>query len=183
MPTWPQFTYVLRTEREPETLVAAARSAIRDVAPTLAVRNVRTMDDVLSAAVAPARWSTTLLGIFAGVALAIAVLGVFGVLSFLVTQRTRELGIRIALGGTPAQVRRMVMARGLSLVLIGAVLGLGGASLLTHFMSSLLYGITATDPSTFIGVSVVIFAAALGASYLPARRATRVDPLIALRAE
>jgi ABC-type antimicrobial peptide transport system permease subunit len=113
----------------------------------------------------------------------IAVLGVFGVLSFLVTQRTRELGIRIALGGTAGQVRRLVMARGLSLVVSGIVLGLLGAALLTHFMSSLLYGITATDPSTFVGVSAVLFATATAASYLPARRATRVDPLIALRAE
>jgi putative ABC transport system permease protein len=183
MPAWPSFAYVVRTEREPTTIVSAARRAIRDVDPTVAVRSIQTMEDVMSEAIAPARWSTTLLGIFAGVALVIAVLGVFGVLSFLVTQRTRELGIRIALGAAPARVRRMVVARGLRLVGVGVVLGLVGAAMLTRFMASLLYGVTATDPTTFAGVAGILVAAALLASYLPARRATRVDPLLALRAE
>ena len=147
------------------------------------MRNVQTLDDVLSAAVAPARWSTTLLGVFAGVALVMAVLGVFGVLSFIVTQRTRELGIRIALGASStvsAASRRW------------SRLGFGfrrprtwrdGRVWLTRFMSTLLYGVTPTDPFTFAGVAAVLLAAAGVASYLPARRATRVDPIIALRAE
>ena len=151
--------------------------------PMLPVRNVQTMDDVLSIAVAPARWSMTLLGVFAGVALVIAVLGVFGVLSFLVTQRTRELGIRIALGAAPSQVRRLVVGQGLGLVITGIGFGLGGAVAPTRYMESLLYGVTATDPITYAGVAVVLAAAALIASYLPARRATRVDPILALRAE
>src|SRR5690348_17082987 len=141
------------------------------------------MDDVLATAVAPARWSTTLLGVFAGVALVIAVLGVFGVLSFVVTQRTRELGIRIALGAAPAQVRRLVVTRGVVLVLAGVVLGIAGAIALTRFMGTLLFGVTPTDPATYAAVAAILVGAALLASYLPARRATRVDPILALRAE
>ncbi len=183
MPGWPAFSYVLRTQQEPGAIIAAARRAMREIDPTLPVRDVASMDDVLSTAVAPARWSTTLLGVFAGVALVIAVLGVFGVLSFVVTQRTRELGIRIALGAAPAQVRRHVVARGLTLVLIGVVAGILGAVTLTRFMSALLFGVTPTDPATYGAVAAILIGAALLASYLPARRATRVDPILALRAE
>jgi putative ABC transport system permease protein len=183
MPSWPAFFFVVRTRQDPSSIVGAARAAIRELDSSLPVRNVQTMDDVLSAAVAPARWSTALLGVFAGVALVIAVLGVFGVLSYIVTQRTRELGIRIALGAAPRQLRRMVVARGLGLVLTGIGFGLAGAALLTRFMASLLFGVTATDPVTFIGVAALLATAAVVASYLPARRATRVDPLVALRSE
>ena len=110
-------------------------------------------------------------------------LGVFGVLSFIVTQRTRELGIPIALGASTASVQRLVVARGLALVAIGLAIGLAGAVALTRFMSTLLYGVTPTDPVTFGRVALLLLAAAMLASYLPARRATRVDPIIALRAE
>src|SRR5206468_1222678 len=103
--------------------------------------------------------------------------GVFGVLSYIVTQRTRELGIRIALGAGPGQVRRMVVARGLGLVVTGILFGLAGAALLTRFMASLLFGVTPTDPITLVGVATLLGAAAIVASYLPARRATRVDPM------
>jgi putative ABC transport system permease protein len=183
MPGWPAFSYVLRTQQEPGAMIAAARRAIRELDPTLPVRDVASMDEVLSTAVAPARWSTTLLGVFAGVALVIAVLGVFGVLSFVVTQRTRELGIRIALGAAPAQVRRLVVGRGVVLVLSGVAAGIVGAMLLTRFMGSLLFGVGATDPVTYAAVAAMLVGAALLASYLPARRATRVDPILALRAE
>jgi predicted permease len=183
MPRWPAFSFVVRTRQNPSGVITGARAAIRALDPTLPVRNVETMDEVLSTAVAPARWSTTLLGVFAGVALVIAVLGVFGVLTYIVTQRTRELGIRIALGAAPGQVRRMVVTRGLGLVACGIVLGLIGAALLTRFMGTLLYGVTATDPLTYGGVAALLAAAAALASYLPARRATRVDPMLALRAE
>ena len=183
MPTWTSFSYVVRTEQEPTALIAAIRRVFRELDSALPLRRVRTMDEVLAAAVAPARWSTTLLGVFAGVALVIAVLGVFGVLSFIVTQRTRELGIRIALGAAPAQVRRLVVRRGLTLGVAGILLGIAGAIALTRFMGSLLYGVTATDPVTYGGVSALLVAAALLASYLPARRATRVDPIRALRSE
>ena len=183
MSGWPSFSYVLRTQQEPGAIIAAARGAMRELDPTLPVRNVESMDDVVSTAVAPARWSTTLLGVFAGVALVIAVLGVFGVLSFVVTQRTRELGIRIALGAAPAQVRRLVVARGFALVLAGVAVGIVGAVVLTRFMGALLFGVTPTDPVTYGAVAALLVGAALLASYLPARRATRVDPILALRAE
>ena len=183
MPGWRGFSYVLRTRQEPGAVIAAARRAIRELDPTLPVRDVQSMSEVLSSAVAPARWSTTLLGVFAGVALVIAVLGVFGVLSFVVTQRTRELGIRIALGAAPSQVRRLVVTRGIALVLVGVVTGIIGAIALTRFMGALLYGVTPTDPVTYGAVAAILVAAALLASYLPARRATRVDPILALRAE
>src|SRR5205085_6720025 len=156
MPTWPAFSFVVRTHQDPSAVIASARSAMRELDPTLPVRNVQTMDDVLSTAIAPARWSTTLLGVFAGVALVIAVLGVFGVLSYIVTQRTRELGIRIALGAAPAQVRRMVVARGLRLVFTGILFGVAGAAVLTRFLASLLFGVTATDPMTFAGVAALL---------------------------
>ena len=174
---------MIRTVGDPTSLVAASRQFIHDADPGIPVRNVRTLDAVVSAAVAPARWSTTLLGVFASVALVIAGLGVFGVLSFIVTQRTRELGIRIALGASSTSVQRLVVGRGMLLVSVGFVVGLAGAFALTRFMGTLLYGVTPTDPLTFAGVAGVLLVAAAVASYLPARRATRVDPIIALRAE
>lgn len=183
MPSWPSFYYVVRTIGEPKSILAAAREIIHDADPGIPVRRVQLLDEVVSAAVAPARWSTTLLSVFASVALVIAGLGVFGVLSFIVTQRTRELGIRIALGASSTSVQRLVVGRGMLLVSIGLVVGLAGALALTRFMGNLLYGVTPTDPLTFAGVAGVLLAAAAVASYLPARRATRVDPIIALRAE
>ena len=183
MPTWPSFSFVIRTSGNPTSLIAASRAVIRAADPGIPVRNVQTLDEVVSAAVAPARWSTMLLGVFAGVAVVMAVLGVFGVLSFIVTQRTRELGIRIALGASSTSVRRLVVGRGLVLVFAGLGLGLIGAYALTRFMTTLLYGVTATDPITFAGVAALLAFAAAWASYLPARRATRVDPIIALRTD
>ncbi|HJR62583.1 MAG TPA: ABC transporter permease [Gemmatimonadaceae bacterium] len=183
MPMWSSFSFVIRTAGEPTTVAAAARAAIRSVDADVPLRNVRTVDEVLSESVAPARWSTTLLGVFAGVALVMAALGVFGVLSFMVTRRTRELGIRMALGAAPSSVRRMVMVQGLRLVALGLALGVAASLALTRLMKSLLYAVAPTDPATYVGVVTLLFGIALLASYLPARRATRVDPLIALRAE
>jgi ABC-type antimicrobial peptide transport system permease subunit len=183
MPTWPRFSYAIKTTGHPGAVAASAREAIRAIDPSLPVRNVRTVDAVLAESVAPARWSMTLLAVFAGVALVMAALGIFGVLSFVVTQRTRELGIRIALGAAPAAVRRMVVGQGLALVVAGLALGLAGASALTRVMTSLLYGVEPTDPITYAGVIGLLVTIAALASWLPARRATRVDPIIALRAE
>src|SRR4029079_10627993 len=142
MPKWPAMSYVIRTTGEPASVTTAARNAIRELNANLPVRNVLTRDEVLATAVAPARWASVLLGVFAGVALVIAVLGVFAVLSFIVTQRTREMGIRIALGAAPAQVRRLVVARGVTLVVIGVAAGIVGAVALTRFMGALLFGVT-----------------------------------------
>jgi len=133
MPMWRGFSYVIRTTGEPTSVAAAARAVMREIDPGLPVRNVRTVDVVLAESMAPTRWSMTLLGVFAGVAVIMAALGVFGVLSFLVTQRTRELGIRIALGAAPGAVRRMVVAQALALGAAGLALGLAGATLV-HFV-------------------------------------------------
>jgi putative ABC transport system permease protein len=183
MPSWPFFSYVVRTTGNPSMVMPDVRRIVRELDAAVPIRNVATLDDVVSSAVAPARWSTTLLTVFATMALVMAVLGVFGVLSFLVTQRRREIGIRVALGASPSSVRRLVVRRGLGLAAAGLVIGGVGAMALTRFMSTLLFGVTPTDPMTFTLVALVLAAAALAASYFPARAATTVDPIIALRAE
>jgi predicted permease len=183
IPKWPFFSFVVRTTGDPAAVMPDVRRIIRDLDPSVPVRGVRALDEVLSAATAPARWSTTLLTVFAALALAMAVLGVFGVLSFLVNQRRREIGIRVALGASPTAVRRLVVRRGLGLVIGGLAIGGLGAMTLTRFMSTLLFGVKATDPATFAVVAIVLASAALMASYFPARSATTVDPIIALRAE
>jgi putative ABC transport system permease protein len=124
-----------------------------------------------------------LLGVFATIAVVMAALGIFGVLSYTVTQRTRELGIRLALGAAPGAVRRMVVRQGLALVVTGLLIGLAGSLAVVRVMTSLLYGVAPTDPLTFTAVGALLVSVAVAASYLPARRATRVNPIIALRAE
>ena len=183
MPTWPSYSYIIRTAVDPATLMTPVRAEIRALDAAMPIRNMRTMDEILARAVGPARWSVTLLGLFAAMALALAGLGIFGVLSFTVAQRTRELGIRMALGATSRGVRRMVLAQGMALAGTGVVLGLGGALALSRFMSTMIYGVRTTDPLTYAGVAVVLVSVAGLASYLPARRATRVSPIVALRSE
>jgi predicted permease len=161
IPMWPAFSYVVRTSGDPLSVVASVRRIVRDLDPNVPMRDVRTLDDLLGTTVAPARWSATLLAVFAGVALVMAVLGVFGVLSYIITQRTRELGIRIALGASAARVRRLVVMRGLRLVAAGLAIGIVGAAMLTRFMSSLLYGVTPTDRTTFVGVAVLLAVASV----------------------
>jgi putative ABC transport system permease protein len=183
IPGWRYFSYVVHTTTEPAAHAHAAAEVIHQLDPALPIQNVRTMDDRLRESVAPARWSMTLLGVFAALALVLAAIGIFGVLSFLVTQRTRELGIRIALGAAPARVRRMIVGRGVSLALGGTTLGLVGALALGRLMQSMLFGISATDPVSYAAVVVVLLVIAAIASYLPARRATQVDPMEALRSD
>ena len=183
MRNWPFYSLVFRHSGSSTPIIASARRAVHDIDATIPITNVKSLEDVVSTATAPARWSTTLLGVFAGVALVTAILGVFGLLSYTVTQRARELGIRIALGASSSGVQRLVMLRGLALVGAGLAVGLAGALILTRFMQSLLYGVTPTDRITFVGVSALLVLAAAAASFIPARRATRIDPIIALRAE
>ena len=142
----------------------SSRRIIHDLDASIPIRQVRTLDDVLSTAVAPARWSAVLLGIFAAVALVIAVLGVFGILSYAVAQRTRELGIRIALGAPASSVRRSLVMRAVGLVGMGVMVGGAGAMALTRFMTSLLYGVEPTDPVTFAAVVSLLTAAGVAAS-------------------
>ncbi len=140
-----------------------------------------TLEAVVSDAQWRPRFNMLLLSIFAATALALAVVGIFGVISYAVAQRTREIGIRMALGAKPGDVLALVVKQGLGLALAGVAIGLGAAAIVTRGMASLLYGISATDPLAFAGVSAVLIAAALAATYLPARRAAKVDPMISLR--
>jgi predicted permease len=174
---------VVSTEGDPLALAGAVRKTVWEVDRDQPVSNVSTMEDVLAESIARQRFSTLLLGVFAGVALLLAAVGIYGVMSYSMAQRTREIGIRMALGAQKWDVLKLAVGQGLKLVAIGVGLGLVGALALTRVMSSLLYGVSATDPLTLVTISLVLGAVALLASYLPARRAAKVDPLIALRYE
>ena len=179
-----EFSIVLRTSgQDPASLAAAARAEVRAIDRNLPIFDFETLGDIVSESVAQPRFYMLLLGIFAGVALALAAVGIYGVISYAVSQRTRELGIRLALGATGAAVQRMVVGHGIGLAVMGVALGVAGALALTRLMQSLLFGVSATDPVTFIGVAALLAAVAIVASWVPARRASRVDPLSALRAE
>ena len=165
------------------SLGTSVRDAIWAVDKDQPVADIDTMDHIVSEAIARQRFSMLLLGSFATLALGLAAVGIYGVMSYSVAQRTHEIGIRMALGARRTDVLQMTVKQGLRLVGIGMLVGLVAAFLLTRVMASLLYGISATDPVTFIGISLVLLAVAVLASYLPALRATKVDPIIALRAQ
>ncbi|MDQ3687468.1 MAG: ABC transporter permease [Acidobacteriota bacterium] len=173
----------VRTRANPESLAAAVREQVRELDPNQPVTAVRTMSEVVSRSVWQPRLYTILFGVFAGVALLLASVGIYGVMSYAVSQRTREIGIRMALGAQRGDVLRLVIRQGMWLVLIGVGIGVLASLLLTGLMQSLLFGVGATDPVTFAGVAVLLAAAALIACYIPARRATKVDPMVALRYE
>jgi putative ABC transport system permease protein len=183
MPFWTGFTFSLRTTGDPISTTRAAREQIRQLDAALPVTNVRTLAEIQNESMAPARSSMLLLTLFAALALVMAAIGVFGVLSFTVTSRTREMGIRMALGAEAGAVRSLVMREGLAQASVGIALGLAGAWWLTRFMSTLLFGIAPRDPWAFGGAALLLLAVSAAACYLPARRATLVDPLAVLRTE
>jgi putative ABC transport system permease protein len=183
VPVISSFTFAIRTTGDPAALAPAARDVMRRLDPGVPLIRVQTMEDIIGRTVAPARSSMVLIGLFAAVALTLALVGVFGVLSYTVSQRTAELGIRMALGASAQQVTWSVLGQGLMPVGVGVVIGVGGALLLTRFMQSLLFGITPTDPLTFAAVALLLGGSAAAAAYVPARRATRLDPVKALRNE
>jgi putative ABC transport system permease protein len=174
---------VVRTSSDPAKLAAVVQGEVRAADKDLPLASVRTMEEIVAGSVSSRRFSMTLLAIFAGVALMLAVVGIYGVMSYLVNQRRHEIGIRMALGARPRDVLRMILGHGLRLSFIGAGLGLASALALTRVLSGLLFGVSATDPLIFAVIPVVLVAAALGACAVPARRATKVDPMVALRYE
>ena len=176
------FTAVVRGAGDAASLAPAARSALRELNPEIAPRT-RTIEEIFSTSIADRRFTLVIVGAFAAAALLLAVLGIYGVLSYVVAQRTREFGVRMALGAQRADVWRMVLRQAFLLVAIGSALGLGAAWLLTRLMQTLLYGIEPFDPMTFAGVVAVLAVAAFAACQLPAIRATRISPIEALRAE
>ena len=174
---------VVRAGSDPLSIAAAVRNQVKEADKDLPVSNIRTMDQLISQSIAPWRFNMLLLSLFAGIALILAAVGIYGVISYSVTQRTHEIGIRMALGAQTGDVLRLVVRQGLRLVLIGVAIGLGIAFTLTRVMTSLLYGVKTTDPITFTAIPVLLTGVALLACYLPARKAIKVDPMAALRNE
>jgi putative ABC transport system permease protein len=156
---------------------------LTEIDPNQPLVNVRSMEDNMSASVAQPRFRTWLIGIFAALALTLAAVGIYGVMSYSVTQRTNEIGIRVTLGAQPSDVFRNIIGQGLWFVGIGVGIGVAGGLILTRLLRSFLYGISASDPLTFCAVAILLLLVAVAASFFPARRATRVDPIVALRYE
>jgi putative ABC transport system permease protein len=180
---WSVMSLVIRTSGDPLETVAAARNAVRSIDKGIPVYNVKTMNDVLATSLSQQRMSMLLLSAFAGVALLLAMIGIYGVTAYYVTERTQEIGIRMALGAQMGDVMKLVLISGMALALTGIGLGVVGALALTRLMTSLLFAVKPTDAVTFVMVSLCLLVTALIACYIPARRATKVDPLVALRYE
>jgi putative ABC transport system permease protein len=178
-----QLSLVLRTAADPQLQTSALRSALAEIDPNQPLVNVRTMEDNIATTVAQPRFRTWLIGIFATVALVLAAVGVYGVMSYTVTQRTSEIGIRVTLGAQPEDVFKIVVGEGLRLALAGVGVGIVAALAMTRVLQSFLFGISAYDPPTFFAVALLLTIVAVAASFFPARRATLVDPMVALRYE
>jgi predicted permease len=176
------FTVVMRTTAEPASILPVARQIVRDLDPDVPP-NFNTFTQVFSASLKTRRFNLTLVGVFAASALLLAVAGIYGVMAYSVARRTHEFGIRIALGAGAKDVLGMVLGQGMLTTAVGVVIGIAGSFVLTRTMQSLLFGVDATDPVTFGGVALLLTLVALVASYLPARRASKVDPMVALRYE
>jgi putative ABC transport system permease protein len=175
--------FMIRAGQDPLSLAPGVRNSLHEILPSEPVGSIETLDHVIASSLKSRRFDAILLALFGAIALLIATVGVYGVISYSVAQRTNEIGIRMALGATRGRVMGMVLGQGLRLALAGVVVGLAASFWLTQLLRELLFGVKPTDPATFIGVSVVILGVALAACWIPARRATRVDPIIALRYE
>ena len=174
---------VVRGSGDLGSLVAPIRNEIRVLDPALAIQSVTPLKDLMGNVLAPTRFALVLMSIFAVLALVLAAVGLYGVISYGVGQRTAEIGIRMAFGAERGQILRLVVGRGATLTAMGLVVGTAATLALSRFMASVVHGVSTADPATFIAVALVLSAVGLVASYVPARRATRVDPVAALRAE
>jgi predicted permease len=175
--------FAVRTNGEPLALAASMRSLVRELEPQATVDNIATMEQLVSNSISRPRMYAVLLGIFAGVAVALTAIGIYGVMAYSVAQRIREIGIRMALGAQRADVMGLVLGQSAVLTALGIFLGLTGAAALSRYLDKMLFGLKPLDPATFIAVSLFFGVVATLASYVPARRATKVDPLVALRCE
>jgi putative ABC transport system permease protein len=176
-------TIIIKGASDPNLLISSARNAVKEIDPDQPIYNPRTMGEIRAESVQSERLTLTLLSLFAGIALVLAIVGIYGVMSYSVTQRTHEIGIRMAIGARPLDVFKMILGHGMKLALIGVGLGLLGAFWLTGFMATMLFGVEPRDAITFAGIPVILITVALLACYLPGRRATKVEPTISLRYE
>ncbi len=176
-------TFILRVPGDPTAVVASARTAVSSVDAGLPLADVRPMSEVVSEAAGHPRFTTLVMSFFAGVAYFLAALGLYGILAYAVEQRIREIGVRVALGAGNREIFRLILGNGMRLALVGIVVGVPAALALTRLMGGVLSGISGTDPVTYIAVVAMLATSALLASYLPARRATRLDPIVALRTD
>jgi putative ABC transport system permease protein len=175
--------FAIRSASDPASLVSGARQAILDVDKNQPVTDVKTMAQFLDLASAQHRTNMLLLGTFSALALVLAAVGIYGVMSYAVAQRVHEIGIRMALGAEPRDVLRLIIGQGLRLTFFGLIIGVAGSLAAGHWLASLLFGVKATDPLTYVAVALLLVGVAFLACYIPARRAMRVDPIIALRYE
>ncbi|MBA3496174.1 MAG: FtsX-like permease family protein [Gemmatimonadales bacterium] len=178
-----EMAVVARTGLDAAAVGPAIRTIAKGLDAGVPVSEIRTLGDVRSASISSDRFRTLLVGTFALLALALAAIGIYGVISYGVAQRSREIGIRMALGARPPEILRLVVGDGMLTVAVGVLVGVMAAAGLSRFLESLLYGVEPHDPTTFIGVTLLIGVVALAASVIPARRAVRVDPVVALRSE
>jgi putative ABC transport system permease protein len=179
----PALAVVVRTQGDPAALASSVRGAIAEIDPGQPVYDLQSLDQLVAKSLGQRRFTLTLMLLFGVIALVLSAVGIYGVMAFAVTQRTQEIGIRMALGASAIDVLRLIVGSGMSLAAIGVVVGLAGALGITRLMSSLLFGVSPTDVLTFALVSAGLLIVALLACYLPARRAMKVDPLVALRCE
>jgi putative ABC transport system permease protein len=180
---WPQVSIAVRTAADPLALSNSVAQVVKSLEPDVALANVKSMNQVVDDSLVGDRFLTLLYGTFAGVALVLAAVGIYGVMTFSVAQRTHEIGLRIALGAAREQVLSLILKEGLALAMIGSAFGLAGAFLVGRAMQGMWYGVGTVDLSAFTGVALLLLAAALFACYVPARRATKVDPMVAVRYE
>jgi ABC-type antimicrobial peptide transport system permease subunit len=176
------FTAVVRTAGDPAAVIASAQKIVRELDPDVPP-STSSFTRIFAASTNTRRFNLILFGLFAATALLLAIAGIYGVLSYSVARRTREMGVRIALGASVGNVLRLILGQAMTTAIVGVLLGLAGAFILMRFLQSMLFQVSATDPLTFAGVALLLLAVALLAAYLPARRATKVDPNVALRYE